>query len=251
MQAWPMLLRQLFDAESSTFTYLLADEVSKEAVLIDPVRETTTRDLEQLQSLGLTLKATLETHVHADHITGAWLLKQKTGSVCGVARAANLACADLNLAHGDIVRFGSHALEVRATPGHTDSCLSFVLDDHSLAFTGDALLIRGCGRTDFQAGDPRRLYRSVKEQLFSLPSSTKLYPAHDYQGRSVTTVQEERALNPRLKDAIGEDDFARIMAGLKLALPKKIAIAVPANMTCGRDAPTMVVSSGFEGGEGI
>jgi glyoxylase-like metal-dependent hydrolase (beta-lactamase superfamily II) len=246
-----MLFRQLFDAESSTFTYLLADEVSREAILIDPVRETAQRDLEQLSSLGLTLTTTLETHVHADHITGAWALHQRTGSKCGVAGAAHLPCADLQLAPGDIVRCGSFSLEVRATPGHTDSCLSFVLDDHSMAFTGDALLIRGCGRTDFQAGDPRRLYRSVREQIFTLPSSTKLFPAHDYQGRSVTTVQEERSFNPRLHDAISEDDFAAIMAGLKLALPKKMAIAVPANMTCGRDAPTMVAPLGFEGGEGI
>jgi glyoxylase-like metal-dependent hydrolase (beta-lactamase superfamily II) len=182
-------------------------------------------------------------------------LKQKLGSKCGVAKAANLSCADLSLAPGDVVRCGKIELEVRATPGHTDGCITYVTTDKSMAFTGDALLIRGCGRTDFQAGDARTLYRSVKEQIFTLPSSTQLFPAHDYKGRSVTTVGEEKKLNPRLKDGVSEDDFAKIMAGLKLAMPKKISIAVPANLTCGRDVPastpTTPVTGLFEGGEGI
>lgn len=246
-----MIFRQLFETESSTYTYLLADEGTREALLIDPVLETVDRDLEQLSSLGLTLKLTLETHVHADHITGASRLKDKTGCRIAVAKSAGLACADLGLAEGDRVRVGGITLGVRETPGHTDGCLTFVDEDSHKAFTGDALLIRGCGRTDFQAGDARRLYRSVREKILSLPAASLLYPAHDYKGRSVTTVEEERALNPRLKDGVGEEDFVKLMAGLKLAKPKKIAIAVPANLTCGRDAPAPVVSDGFFGGEGI
>lgn len=246
-----MIFRQLFEPESSTYTYLLADEAAGEAVLIDPVLEMVERDLEQLTSLGLTLALILETHVHADHITGASRLRDRTGCRVGVAKSAGLSCADLALTEGDVVRCGSIVLEVRSTPGHTDGCLTYVLADRSMAFTGDALLIRGCGRTDFQAGDARKLYRSVKEKIFSLPEGALLYPAHDYKGRTVTTVGEERAHNPRLKDGIVEDEFVAIMAGLKLAMPKKIKVAVPANMTCGREASAPLVVEGFTGGEGI
>jgi sulfur dioxygenase len=162
-----LIFRQLFDASSSTYTYLLGD--GGEAVLIDPVFENAPRDVALLRELGLRLVATLDTHVHADHVTGAWLLKQRCGSRILLSGAAQAANVDQALQHGDCVRFGSRHLEVRATPGHTSGCLTYVLDDHLTAFTGDCLLIRGCGRTDFQQGSPTRLYRSVQGQILSLP----------------------------------------------------------------------------------
>ena len=155
-----ILFRQLFDPVSSTYTYLLADPIAGEAVLIDPVFDHVRRDFALLQELGLTLLATLETHAHADHVTGAWLLKQRCGSKIAIAAAAGAANADWPLKHGDRIAFGARHLTVRATPGHTSGCLTYVLDDNSAAFTGDALLIRGCGRTDFQQGSATTLYRS-------------------------------------------------------------------------------------------
>ena len=246
-----MLLRQLFELESSSFTYLLADEATGQALLIDPVRETVDRDLEQLAALKLTLRYTLETHVHADHVTGAFKLRRETGCKIALARASGAVGADLLLDDGDVIRCGGIALTARGTPGHTESCMTYVTDGG--AFTGDALLIRGCGRTDFQRGDPLALYQSVRQKIFSLPPATLLYPAHDYRGRSVTTVAEERALNPRLKDGITADAFVGIMASLKLALPKKINEAVPANLRVGDvpDATPVAALAGFIGGEGI
>ena len=164
-----VLFRQLFDPTSSTYTYLLADETTREAVLIDCVFEQHARDAALLRELGLRLIATLDTHCHADHVTGAWLMKSAFGSRIGLSAAYGANNVDLPLAHGDVVRFGGQALGVRATPGHTDGCLSFVTPDRSAVFTGDALLVRGAGRTDFQSGDAHRLYRSIREQLFTLP----------------------------------------------------------------------------------
>jgi len=229
-----LVFRQLFDPVSSTYTYLLGDRASGEAVLIDPVFEQVRRDRALLAELGLTLTWTLETHVHADHVTGAWLLKQRTGSRIAVAAAAKAAGADLALADGDVIAFGRRALEVRATSGHTDGCLSYVLDDETMAFTGDCLLIRGSGRTDFQQGDARMLYRSVRARLFSLPDQCLLYPAHDYRGLTVTSVAEEKRFNPRLGGEIGEADFAGFMRNMALPHPKLIDQAVPANLRCGR-----------------
>jgi sulfur dioxygenase len=229
-----VLFRQLFDPSSSTYTYLLADSGAREAVLIDPVFEQVRRDAALIEELGLTLLATLETHVHADHVTGAWLLRRRTGSRIMLAAASGAAGADRYLAHGDTVAFGGHHLEVRATPGHTSGCLTYVLDDRSMAFTGDCLLIRGSGRTDFQGGDPHRMYRSIREQIFTLPDECLLYPAHDYRGLTVTSVGEERRFNPRLGGEAAEGDFAGYMNNLRLAHPKKIDIAVPANLQCGR-----------------
>ncbi|MEN9627253.1 MAG: hypothetical protein RJA10_480 [Pseudomonadota bacterium] len=227
-----LIFRQLFDPASSTYTYLLAD--GGRAVLIDTVFEQARRDLALLRELGLTLVATLETHVHADHVTGAWLLQQRTGSRMAVAAAGGTQGADRLLAHGDRVGFGSRHLTVRATPGHTDGCLSFVLDDESMAFTGDALLIRGCGRTDFQQGSPERLYQSVHEQLLSLPDACLLYPGHDYKGLSCTSVAEERRWNPRFGGTSSLSDFVGHMTHLGLPHPKQMARAVPANLRCGR-----------------
>src|SRR5205814_8949823 len=184
--------------------------------------------------LGLSLVATLETHVHADHVTGAWLLKRRIGSEIMLAMASGAEGADRYLAHDDIVAFGERRLLVRTTPGHTGGCLTYVLDDRSMAFTGDCLLIRGSGRTDFQGGDAAAMYRSVHDQIFSLPDDCLLYPAHDYRGLTVTSVVEERRYNPRLGGEIGIGDFAGYMKNLRLAHPKLIDIAVPANLRCGR-----------------
>ena len=215
-----LVFRQLFDPQSSTYTYLLGDRASGAAVLIDPVFEQARRDTALLGELGLKLVATLETHVHADHVTGAWLLKQRFGSKIMLAEASGAEGADRYLAQDDVVEFGGRRLLVRATPGHTDSCLTYVLDDDSMAFTGDCLLIRGSGRTDFQQGDPATMYRSVHEQIFTLPDDCLLYPAHDYRGLTATSVAEERRFNPRLGGEIGLNDFAGYMRNLRLAHPE-------------------------------
>ncbi|HZM36024.1 MAG TPA: MBL fold metallo-hydrolase [Burkholderiales bacterium] len=227
-----MVFRQLFDPQSSTYTYLLAD--AGEAVLIDPVFEQARRDAALVKELGLALAWTLDTHVHADHVTGAWLLRERLGSRIALAKAAGAEGADRMLEPGERVAFGGRTLEARATPGHTGGCMTYVLDDRSMAFTGDALLIRGCGRTDFQQGDARRLFRSVREQIFSLPDHCLLYPGHDYRGLTASSVGEERRYNPRLAQAVAEDDFVGYMTHLGLPHPKQMAVAVPANLKCGK-----------------
>ena len=229
-----MIFRQLFDANTSTFTYLLGDEASGEALLIDSVFEQHLRDLALVRELGLKLIYTLETHVHADHVTGAWLMKEATSSKICVAKAARVSGADVELEPGDRVQVGSIVLEVRGTPGHTDGCLTFVSQDGRTAFTGDALLIRGAGRTDFQGGNASLLFQSVHSQILSLNDDCLLYPGHDYSGRTVTTVREEKAYNPRLGSGVREEDFVGYMKNLGLPHPKKMAEAVPANLKCGR-----------------
>jgi glyoxylase-like metal-dependent hydrolase (beta-lactamase superfamily II)/rhodanese-related sulfurtransferase len=240
MKPSSLIFRQLFDPTSSTYTYLLADAATKQALLIDPVFEQARRDAALLRELGLHLVATLDTHVHADHVTAAWLHRQRCGSRIALSAAAGADGVDQPLQHGDRVAFGGRHLDVRATPGHTDGCLSFVLDDASMAFTGDALLIRGCGRTDFQQGSPQYLFHSVHEQLLSLPPHCLLYPAHDYRGCTVTTVAEEQRWNPRFGGAEGsvpdEGDFVGFMNHLGLPHPKQMDRAVPANLRCGRPA---------------
>jgi sulfur dioxygenase len=228
-----LIFRQLFDPQSSTYSYLVGDGRAHEAVLIDPVFAQARRDAALVGELDLRLVATLETHVHADHVTGAWLLKRQFGSAIALSAATGADGADRYLAHGDRVVFGARYLEVRATPGHTHGCVTYVLDDESIAFTGDCLLIRGSGRTDFQQGDPRAMYRSVRSQILTLPSACLLYPAHDYRGLTVTSVAEERRYNPRLGGEIGESDFVGYMTNLGLPHPKLIDIAVPANLRCG------------------
>jgi sulfur dioxygenase len=229
-----LIFRQLFDPQSSTYTYLLGDSESRAAVLIDSVFEQVRRDAALIDELGLKLIATLETHVHADHVTGAWLMKQRIGSKIMVAKSSGAVGADRYLVQDDVIVFGSRRLLVRATPGHTGGCLTYVLDDSSAAFTGDCLLIRGSGRTDFQEGDAAAMYRSVREQIFALPNECLLYPAHDYRGLTVTSVGEERRYNPRLGGDIALGDFAGYMKNLKLAHPKLLEVAVPANLRCGR-----------------
>ncbi|WOK95669.1 persulfide dioxygenase [Canna indica] len=234
-----LLFRQLFEKESSTYTYLLADigHPDKPAVLIDPVDRTVERDINLVKELELKLIYAMNTHVHADHVTGTGLIKAKMPGVKSVISKASKAVADDVVEHGDKICFGDLFLEVRATPGHTEGCVTYVTGDGPdqpcprMAFTGDALLIRGCGRTDFQGGSSHKLYQSVHSQIFTLPKDTLLYPGHDYKGFTSTTVGEEIVYNPRLsKD---EETFKDIMANLNLAYPKMIDIAVPSNMVCG------------------
>ncbi|XP_076869311.1 persulfide dioxygenase ETHE1, mitochondrial isoform X3 [Brachyhypopomus gauderio] len=174
---------------------------------------------------------TANTHCHADHITGSGLLKQKIFGLKSAISKHSGATADILLSDGDTISFGRHSLTVRETPGHTDGCVTYVNEDHSMAFTGDALLIRGCGRTDFQQGCPKKLYKSVHERILTLPGQCLLYPAHDYKGQTVSTVDEERKFNPRLTKTL--DEFVEIMKNLNLPKPVKIDIAVPANLVCG------------------
>ncbi|MGK0298456.1 MAG: sulfur dioxygenase [Gammaproteobacteria bacterium] len=229
-----LIFRQLFDPPSSTYTYLLADSSSSEAVLIDPVFEQARRDVALLTELELQLIYSLETHCHADHITSAWLLKQRAGAKTGVSMNAGVENADLYLKHGDHIQFGGRYLSVRETPGHTNGCLTYVLDNESMAFTGDSLLIRGCGRTDFQQGEARNMYQSIHSQIFTLPEETLLYPGHDYRGLTVTSVREEKKYNPRLGGKLNENDFDGYMRNLNLQHPHQIDIAVPANLKSGR-----------------
>lgn len=231
-----MFFRQLFDASSSTYTYLLADEDSREALLIDPVFEQASRDLALLNELGLRLKLVVDTHAHADHITAAWLLKQRTGCKIAISASAGAENADLLLRDGQ--RFGVKGveLEARATPGHTSGCTSFVLAEQQMVFTGDALLIRGCGRSDFQQGDPARLFHSITEQIFSLPGGYAVYPAHDYNGRTRSSVGEEKQYNPRVGGGADERDFVEYMKAMQLPHPKKIDEALPNNLRSGKPA---------------
>ncbi len=241
-----MLFRQLFDQDTATYTYLLADEQTREAVLIDPVREQLDRDINLLEELDLRLQWVLETHLHADHVTSAGSLREALGAKTVVSKNAGVSCADLAADEGDTVRFGRHEIEVRLTPGHTSGDATFVVRGEAKAFTGDALLIGGCGRTDFQQGDARTLYASVHEKIFSLPDATELYPAHDYNGRTSTTVGEEKRHNPRLGGGKTVDQFVTIMAELVLPYPTKIDEALPANSNCGV-APWAPVESTSEG----
>lgn len=231
-----LIFRQLFDQASSTYTYLLADPDSREAVLIDPVFEQYSRDRALIEELGLKLLYTLDTHCHADHVTGAWLLQQALGSQIAISgRYGDMVQgADRLLDHGDQIQFGDRSLEVRATPGHTDGCITYVLDDQSMAFTGDCLLIRGAGRCDFQQGNAAVMYRSIKEQIFTLPDDCIIYPAHDYSGRTASTVAEEKQYNSRIGGQASEKDFVGYMENLGLPHPKKIDVAIPANCQCGR-----------------
>lgn len=222
---------------SSTYTYLLACPDSREAVLIDPVLETVGRDVELVNALGLTLVAAVNTHVHADHVSGTASLKAKVPGVKSMIAAVSGAVCDVGLKEGDKVSFGSRHLKVLSTPGHTDGCLTYVLDDNSMAFTGDALLVRGCGRTDFQQGSPEKLWESIQAKIFALPPSCTLYTGHDYNGHSCTTVAEEKALNLRLGLGRNLAEFSDIMLKLGLPRPAQIDRAVPANMKDGVEEP--------------
>jgi glyoxylase-like metal-dependent hydrolase (beta-lactamase superfamily II) len=223
---------QLFDSESSTYTYLIADSHSREAALIDPVLEHTERDLRLIDELGLKLKYILDTHVHADHITGAGEIRNKTGAKTGLSKSAQVECVDIPLTDGQELFLGDKKIQVLATPGHTDSCMSFYFEDK--VFTGDALLIRGTGRTDFQQGSAEKLYDSVHSKIFTLPDNTLVYPSHDYKGQTSSTIALEKKFNARLGGAQTKADFIKTMSQLKLADPKKMHEALPANLACGK-----------------
>jgi sulfur dioxygenase len=230
-----MIFRQLFDYETWTYTYLLADPVSKEALLIDTVKEQVERDLALLSELELKLKYVLETHIHADHVTGAATLRTRTGAKVGVNAAAGVTCCDLQLKDGDELALGSFRVKCITTPGHTNTCMSFYCDGR--VFTGDTLFIRDAGRTDFQQGSPEKMYDSVTRKLFSLPDSTMVYPGHDYKGQTSSTVAEEKKFNMKLGGGKTLAEFRELMAAMKLGQPKRIHIAVPANMVCGAEVP--------------
>ncbi|MEA3063771.1 MAG: sulfur dioxygenase [Sphingomonadales bacterium] len=228
-----MIFRQLFEPESSSYTYLLACPQTRQALLIDPVLETVERDLAALQSLGLTLAWTIDTHIHADHITGAARLRSLTG--CRAASPPGVEGACRTVSEIEPLEAGSVTVRALFTPGHTEEHHSYLVEADGTArvFTGDLLLIGGCGRTDFQGGDPAMLYRSVHEKIFTLPDTTIVCPGHDYRGRTTSTVGEERADNARLGGGRTVEAFAAIMAALDLPRPKKIDLAVPANRRCG------------------
>lgn len=230
-----MIFRQLFEPESSTYTYLFGCPRTGKAVLLDPVLETIDRDLAALQDLELELEYTLETHIHADHITSACRLRSLTGCKVAYPEMDGLACADVAVSEVSPLRIGNLTLQPLFTPGHTDAHHSYLVDlPGSLrVFTGDALLIDGCGRTDFQDGDAAVLYRSVHEKIFTLPGDTLVYPAHDYHHRHASTVTQERERNPRLGGGKTLEQFIEIMANLDLSYPKRIDVAVPANRLCG------------------
>ncbi len=226
-----MLFRQLFDQETWTYTYLIADLHTKEAALVDPVIEKVERDFKLLNELGLTLKYCLETHVHADHITGTGKLRELTGCEGIVPENAQVACASRLIQDGEVLKVGEITIQAIATLGHTDSHMAYLVNGDRV-LTGDALLIRGCGRTDFQSGDAGALFDSITQRLFALPDETLVYPGHDYRGQMVSTIGEEKRWNPRVVRRTKEQ-FIEFMDNLNLPDPKKIMEAVPANERCG------------------
>jgi glyoxylase-like metal-dependent hydrolase (beta-lactamase superfamily II) len=221
---------QLFDPESSTFTYILATQAGGEAVLIDPVDEHWERDLEHLRRLDLKLAYVLETHAHADHVTSAGKLRELTGAKAAVPSGCGIPPADVQLNDGDVIRFGGEEILVLHTPGHTAGSMSYVWRNN--VFTGDTLLINGCGRTDFQSGSADALFDSVTKKLFSLPDDMLMWPGHDYKGQVVSTIGWEKQHNARLAKR-SREEFVQLMAELDLPKPKRIDVAVPANQNLG------------------
>jgi glyoxylase-like metal-dependent hydrolase (beta-lactamase superfamily II) len=237
-----MIFRQLFDPDTYTYTYLLGCEFSQKAILIDTVATQIDSYFELLAALDLTLIYTLETHVHADHITAASALRDQIGSKSVVHKDAGAMCADVMVTDGVSLQIGEIEIKVLHTPGHTSGCVCYQIADR--VFTGDSLLINGCGRTDFQQGDPATLYRSITKKLFSLPADTLVYPGHDYHGFTVSSIKQEMALNARLGGGKTEAEFIRIMANLNLPYPKHIAEALPANQACGKAQPLSLLQQG-------
>ena len=229
-----MLFRQLFHADTGTYTYLLADAATRKALMIDPVIDNVEQYTQLLKQLDLTLVAAVDTHVHADHITALGALRDLTGCTTMMGEPARAACVSETFKDGDVIRFGELSVKVLFTPGHTDDSYTFLYQagDTLWAFTGDALLIRGCGRTDFQNGNSKTQYDTLYKKLMALPDDTRVYPGHDYKGWTMSTIGEERKHNPRLQ-AKTVDDFVTLMANLKLASPKHMDVAVPANLACG------------------
>lgn len=226
-----MIFRQLFEPLSSTYTYLLGCETTGQALLIDPVVNSVERDLAEVRRLGLTLAYTLDTHIHADHITGALHLKREAASRIAAPAIDRLPCTDVGIVEGTPLVVGSITVTPLHTPGHTDGHFAYVVGDR--VFTGDALLIDGCGRTDFQNGSAEALYRSVHDKLFTLPDEQLVHPGHDYHQRRVSSIGQEKMRNPRLGGQQTLDAFEQLMAGLNLPYPKFIDHAVPGNRQCG------------------
>src|SRR5712691_3437067 len=225
-----MIFRQLFDGVSSTYSYLLASRRGGEAMIIDPVLEKVDRYLALIRELDLKLVKAVDTHMHADHITGLGALRDKTRCVTVMGRETKADMVSMRLADGDKLSIEGLSLDVIYTPGHTDDSYSFVMPDR--VFTGDTLLIRGTGRTDFQNGDPRAQYESIFGRLLELPDATLVYPAHDYKGDTVSTIGEEKAFNPRLQ-VTSIDEYVAVMNALKLPNPKMMDVAIPSNMKVG------------------
>lgn len=236
-----MIFKQLFEPHSSTYTYLLGCETTGLAVLIDPVLETFDRDLDAVRELGLKLAFTLETHIHADHLTSARKLKAIAGSRIAAPKLDNLSCTDVPIEEGRAFHCGEITLHPLFTPGHTDTHHAYVLEQRGMRrlFSGDALLIEGCGRTDFQNGNSEALFHSVRQKLFALPDETLVYPAHDYHRRQVSSIGQEKMRNPRLALDKSLGDFVRIMAELNLPYPAKIQYAIPGNRECGKCPPNV------------
>ena len=222
---------QLFDPASSTYTYILADEATGEALIIDPVDEQLERDLSVLRDRGLKLVWSVETHAHADHITSAGLLAEHAGAHTAAPQGCNIGTAGTQLRHGDELQFGKEKIRALHTPGHTAGSMCFLWRNH--VFTGDTLLIGGCGRTDFQSGSSTDLYRSITEVLFALPDDTVVWPGHDYNGRRSSTIGHEKATNPRVAGR-SLAEFKAIMDQLNLPKPKRLDEAVPANLSSGQ-----------------
>lgn len=233
-----IVFRQLFDPESCTLTYLLADPLTGDAVFIDTVRERVGACVSLLQEMNLQLVWILETHAHADHITGAAGLRDLTGAATVTGEFAGAECADRLVREGDTIVFGNEVLRVIPTPGHTPGCVTYHWRDR--LFTGDTLMVGGCGRTDFQGGDAARLYDSITMRLFSLPDETLVYPGHDYKGQRVSCIGQERETNPRLA-GLSKSEFVALMDNLHLPPPARIDEALPANQRCGNVAPDPII----------
>lgn len=225
-----LIFQQLFEKTSSTYTYILADATTLEGIIIDPVLETLERDLNLLKELGITLRYVLDTHIHADHITSSGLLAQKTGAKIAMNVAAGVD-VERPLEDGQILQVGSLQIKALATPGHTSDSMCFYTGNK--VFTGDTLLIRGNGRTDFQNGSAAQLYDSIMNKLYTLPDDTLVYSAHDYAGLTYSTIALEKKYNKRIRQNTTKEQFVDIMNQLKLDMPQKINIAVPANLKCG------------------
>jgi len=228
-----MRIEQLFDPATSTYSYLLWDETTKQAALIDSVKEQSARDIKLIKQMDLQLKYTLETHIHADHITGSGLLRDEFNSQAAVHKNSESQCADVLLSNGDMLKLGDETIDIIYTPGHTNTDITYRIN--GVVFTGDALLINGCGRTDFQSGDAHALYHSITEKLFTLDENTIVYPGHDYNGFTSSTIGREKTFNPRLGNNKTEKEFVAIMNSLILEPPARIDIAVPGNLQCGLD----------------
>ena len=230
-----MLFRQFFDSQSSTYTYVLASRAGGEAVIIDPVKEQLEHYLKVIEQLGLRLVHAIDTHTHADHITALGDLRDATHCTTIMGELSKADCVSQHVREDEIVRVDGIELRALYTPGHTDESFSFVLNPSApkAVFTGDVLLIRGSGRTDFQGGDPHRSWDSIVNKLFTLPDATTLYPAHDYKGWTASSIGEEKQFNPRLAGKT-ESEYVEIMKGLNLPNPKMMDVAIPANLACGQ-----------------